>query len=354
MDVNSFVTIIPNDPVALEQVTTPFVSFVHPLTDRIGRFERQIESMARYNVGILLGDTWPDSYHDRINWVRTHQTLDKYTEPQTRWATVLWPETALYVTGVAKMLGVNASIRYRPQLWTFCQFFEKCRNNSEDIDLLNEGTIYSSDRSVYPLSYPQLSLQEEQYSLSIFWYGATEFNRDGLKLPHDIEILSAGDVTPDGENFNRLVEKAHGRYIAVCRDGDTIVPSRFNLQMDAKADLCISPVVAGGSPWLLRGYTQVADTPSEQLSTMMIRRDVFNRVGGAATELTAGFDYDLFVRICADSRNSVAYISEPLVARELSLPCGSVYTQQVYNDAANRVRYTKDYHAIAVRERPLA
>lgn len=352
MDVEKLVTVVPNDPKALAAVSTPFVTFEHPFKDRYSRFERQLEGMGRYNVGILFGDTWPDSYHDKMNWGEFHDVTGSYWKPQKKWSRAIWPETALYVTGVAKLLGVNPTVKYRPQMWTFCRFYEKCRVNQEDVDLLNEGTIYVQDRNIYPLTYPKLQLQPDQRELTIFWYGKKPCS-DLYQLPKDTEVLHSQEE-PNGNNFNRLVEQASGKYIAIHRDGDMSVSERFKIQLGAAADLVLCPVAGGGAPWLIRGYTQTVDTPSEQLSSMMIRRSALASTGGAHPEMTAGFDYDLFVRMSVDPTISIAHLSETLIARDLKCPYGHVYTQQVYNDAANRVRYTKDYHALSVRRRSLA
>lgn len=352
MSIHKLVTVVPNEPDALAQVITPFVAFAHSLGDRTGRFERQVEGMGRYNVSILLGDTWPDAYHDALGWGRVHHVVDTYTKPQPRWATSIWPETVLYTSGVAKLLGVNPNVRYRPQLWTLCQFFEKCNVRDEDIDILPEGLIYAHDRNIYPLDYPMLKLRAEQCELSLLYYGSVKAVARMQPPSADSEIIFMGSEA-DGATFNAGISAAHGKYVAVCREGDVVDPKRFEIQMADDADLSLCPVEDGGDPWLLRAYTNTPDTPSEQLSSMLFRRSIFEKIPGAHPDLQVGFDYDLFVRIVADERLTVVAHSAPLVKRKLSLPYGRVYSQQVYNDAANRVRYTKDYHALSIRGRPL-
>ena len=347
VNIHELVTVVPNDTELLAHVTTPFVSFVQSFEERVGRFERQVEGMGRYNASILLGDTWPDSYHDMFGWGRVHQAVQQYTKPQPRWEASIWPETALYTTGVAKLLGVNPAVRYRPQMWTFCQFFEKCNVRDEDIDTLPEGVIYAQDRNIYPLTYPMLKLQPEQCELTILYYGNLN-HKDWPSIPPDTEIFLMGDGEPDGATFNKGIEWAHGRYVAVCQEGDVVNLERFKIQIEDDADLSLCPVAGGGDAWLLRAYTDVTDTPSEQLGSMLFRRSIFEKIPGAYPDLQTGFDYDLFVRIVSDERMTIAYRSTPLVARDLYLPYGRVYTQQVYNDASNRIRYTKDYHAVAI------
>jgi hypothetical protein len=351
--VSDEITVIPVSAAALAQVTTPFVTFEHPHRVRTGSLERQLEAMDRYGAVIVLGDTWPDSFHDQVHWERTRKIIKQYDEPQERWSDVVWPETAVYALGVARMLGVNEKVTYRPQLWIFSQFFEKCNKSwDEDIDILPEGTLYADNRCIYPVHYPKLALQDEQCELTVIVFGAAADEVVGLQVEGDVEVIGIGNEA-SGLWFNAAMEQAHGKYVAVCRGGDIVHPDRFDLQLAAAADLSLSSVIGCDRPWSLRGYTHRADLPTEQLSTLMFRRDIFRRIPGACPDLQTGFEYDLFVRIASDQSMTVAYLAEPLVERPLHLPFGRVYTQQVYNDAVNRVRYTKDYHAPSIRRRPL-
>lgn len=350
--IDKSITVIPGTAEALAGVTTKFVAFEHPFREREGRLNRQLESLGRYCTSIMLGDTWPDAYHDQMSWGRMRPVLKQYPDPQARWSDVVWPETALYATGVAKLLGVNERVRYRPQMWTFAQFFEKCNQEwHEDIDILAEGSMYVENRYIYPVEYPKLVLQPTRCELTVVIFGERAATVD-LDVCSSVEIIEV-PVDADGQSFNAAIERAHGEYVAICRAGDIIHPDRFDLQLAAGADLSFGSVCGCARPWSLRGYTHKADYPTEQLSTLMFRRSIFDRVRGACPLLQTGFEYDLFVRIVSDQTMSVAYHAEELVERPLSLPFGAVYTQQVYNDAVNRVRYTKDYHAPSIRRRPL-
>lgn len=354
MNLDEIITIIPPKADALDRVTTPFVAFEHPFEDRVGRFERQIESMVRYTPVIVVGDTWPDSFHDPMSWGRFKALFKQYRKPQPRWSACIWPESAIYATGIAKMLGVNEAVRYRPQLWTFCQFFDQCNTNREDdIDILPEGSIYVDDRMIYPLAYPKLKLQPEACELSVIVFGNPKVV-SGVSTPGDAEIIIVKEA-PSGRVFNEAVEKARGHFIAVCQEADRIAADRFVCQLKDDVDFSLSPVASSSRipPWSIRGYTQSADVPNNQLSTWMFRRSIFEQLEGAHPDLTAGFDYDLYVRIVSDHRFSVAYHADSFVWRKYELPFGLTYTQQVYNDAVNRIRYTKDYHALSVRARDL-
>lgn len=346
VDVHDLVTVVPNDPSALSSVDTPFVAFEHPFKDCAGRFERQINSIGRYNAAVLLGDTWPDTHYVCITSSDLQRLYSIYRKPQDRWTQCLWPETAIYTAGVAKFIGVNPGIHYRPQLWTFCRYIELCSKNGEDIDILSEGTICVKNRSVYPLAYPVISLSEEKCRLTILYYG-DQTGISGLE-GDDTQLIYMGAGKPDGATFNLGLAAAHGRFIAVCREGDEIDPDRFKQQIKADADLVMCPVEGGGSSWLPYRYTHRVDEPSEQLSSILFRREIFEHIGAAHPTLTVGFEYDLFVRIVSDKRMSIVNQSIPLVRREKRIE-SPVYAQQVYNDAANRVRYSKDYHAPAIR-----
>ena len=257
MNLDELVTVAPMTAAALQRVTTPFVAFEHPLVDRVGRFERQIESMTRYMPVIVLGDTWPDSFHDPMRWARMTEIYETYTKPQERWASCVWPETALYSTNIAKLLGVNEQVRYRPQLWTFCQFFEKCNlRRSDDIDMLPEGVIYVDDRMLYPLTYPKLQLQPETCELTVVIFGSRS-DVAGALLPDGAEVIEVADQ-PSGAAFNRAIMQAHGRFVAICQAGDTLAPTRFEQQLEDDADLSLSSIETSGKTfaWSLRGYTQ--------------------------------------------------------------------------------------------------
>jgi hypothetical protein len=380
---DELVEVIPVSEKRLANVTTPFVAFEHPFEDRVGRYEHQIEAATRYMPVILFGDTWPDAYHKPLSYQAKLDFVRGYANSaQRRWATVLWPETILYVTEMAQLLGVNERVRYRPQMWTFCQYFEMCNHQVIDVELLCEGVIHVPNRCVYPLTYPKLRLQKEKCDLTILYWGRmTPENKDNI--PTGSEVLMMGDE-PDGESFNRGIEQAHGRFVALCREGDrTLVAYRFKRQMDDDADLSLSsvssdelmpapdncgphlypswqsdePIEVFMQPrthaWSLRGYTSESDRPTAQLSTMMFKRSLFDRIPGAHPDLIDGFEYDLYVRIVADQQADVTYHRAPLVHHNLELPFGRVYAQQVYNDAVNRVRYEQDYHALSIRRRPL-
>lgn len=341
------VSIIPPTAAALAAVETPFVSFTHPFKVRIGSIERQIEAMRCYMAIITLGDVWPDSFHDALNWGRTHPLFATYTQPQERWCICLWPETAVYMTDTAKLLGVNESVKYRPQLWTFCQYFEKFSTGEDcDFDVLPEGSIYVADRQLYPATYPMLELLPEDRELSIVALGG----RPRGPTPNDAEIIYHPDIS--GDAFNWAMQQATGRYVMCMQGGDRQLNDRAVRQLEDAADLSLGAIMLENGElksWGLRDYTFRTDLPVEQFGTMMFRRDVFRTIPGAHPDMTAGFDYDLYVRIVSDARFDVVMHRAPLIERVQTFPYGQVYTQQVYNDAANRVRYERDYHAVAVR-----
>ena len=220
------------------------------------------------------------------------------------------------------------------------------------MDILPEGVIYAKDRQIYPLAYPKLQLQPETCELTVIVFGERK-NIACAEIPDDAEVIEVEDVS--GRSFNRAMEQAHGRFVALCQDGDIVTPERFAIQLQDDADLSLSPIESEQEhpAWSIRGYTQEADRPSNQLSTMMFRRSIFEELEGAHPDMTDGFDYDLYVRLVSDHRFEIAYHADTLVSRELFLEDGAVYTQQVYNDAVNRVRYTKDYHAPSIRARGL-
>lgn len=358
---NDQITIIPLDDEALHSVTTPFVAFEHGFKTRIAWVERMLEAFKRVTARVLLGDTWPDAQHDPISWGRVSEKMKVYDHPQTRYDLCFWPETAIYYTGVAQMYHVDPTIKYRPHMHFFGQYFDACTVHArrickgDDIDASPEGIIYVDDRNIYPVEYPALSFPPIEQQLSIVAVG-----QQITRCERDAQVVHVSDdpSVPLGARFNEALSKTTGEWIVVLAGGYVDVGERIDKQLADNADLSMGAVDvrSGKEMWIPYGYSQTVDEPTGQLATMMFRRRVFQKLGGMCESMSVGFDYDLYLRLLADRDLSLAYHTEPLVeGSAYDCPYGRAYTQNVYNDAANRIRYTKGYHGRSIqREHELA
>ena len=360
MALTEYITVIPMTNAALRSVRTPFVSFEQPFENLPARFERQLLAMTRNTASVLLGGTWPDAYHDPIQWGRSSELLKAYFVPRTRYIQALWPETAVYNTSVARLFTIDESIRYRPQMHFFCQYYDACApaiRAGDDMDLSPEAAIFAPDRNIYEVSYPKIVLPPVDRKLSVLQFGAgsiAESLTDQVLLDAAQLIgVSADDALPLGLRFNQAVEQSTGEYIVVTDARYVNRDTRFSLQLADEADLSMSAISASGAreAWVPYGYAQDTDTPTGQLATMVFHRRVFEQLGGACVDLSHGFEYDLFVRILNAQNLTLAYHNDPLVSGP-SYVCadGKTYLQQVYNDAAARIRLTKGYHVRTVRK----
>lgn len=380
MQVPDFVTVIPFDDEALRVVTTPFVAFEQPFESRAGRFERQKEVMFCNSPVVVLTDTWPDAHHDALNWSRGQEILKLYGQPQPRFTPCMWPESAMYVTDIAKMFKIDERIRYRPPMWFFSQYFEQCvdlqnepKRNDDDAEISPDAGIRVYDRNIYPVEYPKLKLAPVETDLTVIviydWDDSAML--DPKSVPKGAEILIAkcrpmwinADIgrifdcsgMPVGAAFNRLVQLAHGKRIAVHRPSARS-NDRWNRQLKDDADLSLSTIQLDRDAiegWGMYSFTHVVDKPTRQLGTMMFSRKALER-HAAHPDMPDGFDYDLYLRMMLDEELEVVYHETPLVHDRKNLcPYGRQYTQQVYNDAANRLRYGKAFHAWSYRTGPV-
>lgn len=352
-DVPDNLTIIPMTNAALRAVDTPFVAFEHAFKTRPAWHLRQMEGFRRNSAFVMLGDTWPDAYHAPVSWGVVSNTLKSYDKPQSRHSVSVWPETAIYHTGVAKMFAIDESIRYRPQMQFFGQYYDSCAfdiRHGDDVEISPEAAIYVDDRNIYPVTYPTLYLPPAQMQLSVVSVG-----EDESQLPSDLHVVQMSDdrTIPAGKRFNDAVLQTASEYVAVVVAGYTNVLDRLELQLRDRAALSLGAVITpdGLEQWLPQNHVQLSDVPSGQLATMMFHRSVFERLGGACEELPEGFEYDLFLRVVSAGDLPLAYHTDGLVRGEPYV-CrnGAAYTQQVYNDAANRLRYTKGYHGPAIQK----
>lgn len=353
MDINKLLTIIPASDAALHAVTTPFVAFEHDFDTRAAWAERQLEAFQRTTARVLLGDTWPDAHHDPMQWGRSSKVLQKYGTRSSRYDVRVWPETAIYHTGVAQLYNVDPTIHYRPQMHFFSQYIEPCSKQileGDDVDMSPEAIIKVPDRNIYEVQYPVVKLPARECQLSIIAIGSPDL----ADRPADSQVveLSGDESLPTGARFNLALERAAGEYIAVAVEGYTNLPRRFEQQLEYASDLSIGAVNTGGGQELWTPYAcmQYTDAPTGQLATMMFHRRVFERLGGACRDMSEGFGYDLFVRSLGEPDLSWTchykglVRGEPYVCRS-----GKTYLQEVYNDVANRVRYTKGYHARSIQ-----
>lgn len=368
-------TVIPFSNVALRDVKTPFVAFEHPFQDRAGRFERQVDAMRLNTSVILFTDTWPDAFHDPFVSGRTRDALMAYGLPQKRYAHCLWPETALYQTDVARLFVVDETIKYRPHVHFFCQYWSACSEalrTADDVDLSMEAGICVPDRNIYAVDYPAPRLSKEKCQLSVivliergntfkirrsdFPYGAEIIIVNCTTTNVDTDGLAVIDCSmmPTGAAFNVAVAEAHGKFIAIHKAGNT-TGQRFDVQMSDDVDLSIVPIRNGDKleGWSSFGFTQLTDVPNGQAGGLMFSRRSLSTYSAQPT-MHAGFDYDLYLRIVADQSMSLAYHDDICIDGPVyTNPYGTLYTQQVYNDAANRLRYGKVYHAWAIRPGPV-
>ena len=355
------ITVIPMTNEALRSVRTPFVTFEQPFSAMAARLERQLLAMGRNTAAVILGDTWPDAYHDPLSWGRSSKLLGNYHLPRDRYDQSLWPETAIYNTNVARLFAIDESVRYRPQMHFFCRYYDSCSpmiRFGDDMELSPEAAIVVPDRNIYEVAYPKLTLLPVDRKLSILRIGAgsiDELLADRVLLnAAQIVTVSDDDSIPLGLRFNRAVEQTTGEYIAVVDVNYKSRDMRLSIQLDDDVDLSMGALTtdSGVEAWVPYGFMHETDTPTGQLATMMFRRRVFEQLGGACTDLSHGFEYDLFVRILGARNLTMAYHSDALAAGS-SYVCaaGKTYLQQVYNDAANRIRLTKGYHVCTIRKR---
>lgn len=370
------ITVIPFSNDALSAVKTTFVAFEQPFPERAGRFERQFDALHRNCAVVMLTDTWPNAYHDSFSWKRVKKLIQEYGDPQERYTDGVWPETALYQTNVAQMFKLDETIRYRPHMWLYALYWDTCANPiraADDMEISPEAGIVVPDRNVYPVSYPEPKLGPAEIPLTVIVIvGRDErpvVNASGIPPKAEVIVLQCFDDevstprgtvidcrdVPLGAAFNRALAASHGRRIAVCYAND-ISLGRFERQLKDDVDMslgtvrCDSDEVEG---WGLYGFTHTVDKPTRQLGTMMFTRRALERYA-AHPDMDDGFDYDLYLRVLTDPSMSVAYHEKPLVQGfPNSCPYGHVYTQHVYNDAANRIRYGKVYHAWSYRAGPL-
>ncbi|HSN70896.1 MAG TPA: hypothetical protein VLT59_05275 [Steroidobacteraceae bacterium] len=375
MTVSNLVTVIPFKNDALRAVTTPFVAFEQPFPERAGRFERQLDALHRNCAVVMLTDTWPNAYHDALSWKRVKGLIQGYGAPQERYTDGVWPESALYQTTVAQMFELDESIRYRPLMWLYALYWDTCANPlraADDMEISPEAGIVVPDRNIYPVTYPTPKLGEPEVPLTLIVF----VDRDDKpvvgaeELPPDTQVIvlqcaaevttSCGEVidcrdVPLGTAFNRALAASRGRRIAICRAGDRQL-RRFDIQLKDDVDMSLSTIRCEDHTldgWGMYSFTYTVDAPTRQLGTLMFTRRALERYA-AHPDMDDGFDYDLYLRVLTDSDMSVAYHETPLVQGYKSVrPYGRIYTQQVYNDAANRIRYGKVYHAWSYRAGPL-
>jgi len=366
------VTVIPFSNDALRAVETTFVAFEQPFPERAGRYERQLEALHRNCAVVMLTDTWPNAYHDSFSWKRVKKLIQEYGDPQKRYTDGVWPETALYQTNVAQMFELDESIRYRPLMWLYALYWHTCANPiraADDMEISPEAGIVVPDRNIYPVTYPAPQLAAPEIPLTVLVFvdrGDPPIVRTA-GIPPEAQVIvlrcagddvqtSRGQVldcrdVPLGAAFNRALALTHGRRIAICRTGDLPV-QRFARQLKDDVDMSLSVVQCDDGEvdgWGLYGFTDTVDAPTRQLGTLMFKRRALERYA-AHPDMHDGFDYDLYLRVLTDTAMSVAYHERPLVCgRRSTTPYGRTYTQQVYNDAANRIRYGKVYHAWSYR-----
>ena len=133
--------------------------------------------------------------------------------------------------------------------------------------------------------------------------------------------------------FNRCIEQARGRWIHILHDDDWVEPGYYRRLRDviaseptAGAAFCQHTIVERGAgapttwhswveretPGLVAGWLdRIALECRVQFSSMVVRRDVYEAVGGFCADAESAFDWEAWVRIAA--RYPVAYVPETLV-----------------------------------------
>lgn len=149
------------------------------------------------------------------------------------------------------------------------------------------------------------------------------------------------------QNWNRCLQLAHGEYVAIYHDHDLYDPLIVEqcigvlsehpevsfvftgVQTIDSAQRIVQTWVENWWPRLTSGK-RVARRMARrwssfiQASTVMVRRESYDRLGGYAVDLGLAADMDMWVRLC--SGGDVAYIPEPLVRTPVRV--ASDYTSQ--------------------------
>jgi hypothetical protein len=336
---------------ALAAVTAPFVSFEQPFESRPGRFERQIEASRHSTAAVILTDTWPDAFHDTTPWGGWHKAILRYVKRSHRHDKAIWPESAIYATEVAKLFTIDESIRYRPQMHFFCQYYDSCCSDKlrgHDITVSPEAGICVEDRMIYPATYPKLELPPAKLAKTILAVGGVWSQAsDGVEVVPVSEDVSV----PLGQRINDALLQSVGELILIEDSNYEYDTDRFERQTGS-ADLSLSPVRVedGVEAWKPYNYEQDADVPTGQLASFAFSRKLIEELGGVHPDMSVGVGYDLFLRALNCRTVSYEYLSEPLLSgAKHASHLGVTYTQQVYNDITNRARFTQGCHHIGIR-----
>lgn len=121
-------------------------------------------------------------------------------------------------------------------------------------------------------------------------------------------------------NFNTCIERARGTYVHILHDDDAVLPDFYRtlgaaLEMDESlgAAFCRFIGIDGHDRWhyispLLLQTSQVMDNPALKLArrnlvrtpSIVVRRDVYERIGGFDPRLSHTADWEMWVRIAAN------------------------------------------------------
>jgi hypothetical protein len=376
VDIHDKVTVVPFNRSAVQAVTTPLFVFEQPFPVRAGRLERQVEALHRNNAVVLLTDVWPTAFHDPIHYGYACKIIKNYNQPCDRWDRAAWPETAMYQSDVGKMLDLDESIVYRPHMWLFGSFCDEIPTVAlagEEVDIASEAAITVDDRAYYAIpDPPMLKLTPSSERLTVIVI-ADRFTTSLQPALASLKQQTIGqyqlilvlcetkdlkvDVTPDavvefdgptGAAVNMAIERATGERIAIMLADQQSVPNRFERQLHEPTWLSMSPIKLpdGVERWaqVAHRHTRFAERPTGSFGSMMIHRNVFDRIPGMHPTMHVGFEYDFFIRCNLNSIDMVVFDDCLVSGDPYAAPYGLSYTQQVYNDITRRWNYDENYH----------
>ncbi len=351
------VTVIPVSNAALQAVETPYVAFEQPFTDRPGRLTRQADALdlTRGVAAYTAGDVWPMGQLKPYTAKQMRSFVREFVMFRPVFHTHLWPEGMVYKTDALKNCKLNEQISYRPAVEPWTRLRQAFGNKLDRHTLcMLEPLIEVEDRLLYPHVFAgaKLSLPDEQCAVSVLVVLDGEIASPEAvtavfdQTVTDIQVLVADcdgqaaklSGAPDerltifdtagmtrAAALNYLLERAHGKRIALWDPSCDYDSRRLETQLKIDADFVGSPVRRAAEveahdpiPFCHTNFSGLSYVPQE---TMLISRRAFERLGGFDPDLSVQYALDLQLRAFGDTELTLAQQRRLLARRRPDTAC---------------------------------
>lgn len=377
------ITVIPMTNEALKSVDTQLVAFEQPFPERASRFERQMDAFRDGVSCVFLADTWPDAQHNAMDWGMKSRALNRVGRPIEVKSPVVWPETAIYKTSVARLHKIDERVIYRPHAHFFCQVRDNITGHwVAECGLASEAGIVVPDRCVYDrgLTHPPALLAEQTVRVTGIlvidhltrvhpetiqsWQAQSEKSKElivvhcgcdsaSVQLASKVAdiTIDAGMVAPS-DAVNAALQQAHGEYIVILDPEAVGLHERLDVQCSAALDVSAIGLSNAYAP-ILHTHSWMSGRPDAIEYTLMFHRRVFELTGGMYPTLPVGFIYDKFLQAQKHHELSFGVLHYQLTGNiDYPQPYGKLYSQMVYNDVfRRRLTHDRECHAWYLRRR---